>query len=158
MKTLEWLLALSAIMVLLAGCTSNSTYQAAVDKNTTLGQQVTDLTSQLSTLQGKYDQIAKVYPPHQFATLKDLTAWLVKDKTSDLPLSDTMEELYSKALGQQAAALKDGYVISVDQEVINDQMYYVFCTTVIGGQVWVWDIETDDPYQPIGFGTVTAGQ
>ena len=47
--------------------------------------------------------------------------------------------------------------MSVDQEVINDQIYSVFGTTVIGGQVWVWDIETDDPYQPIGFGTVTVG-
>lgn len=157
MKTLKWILALSAIIVLLAGCTSNSKYQAAVDKNTTLGQRVTDLTSQLSTLQGKYDQIAKVYPPHEFGSLNDLTTWLVKDTTSNLPYSDTMEALYSKALGQQAAALKDGYVISVDQEVIDDQLYFVFCTTVIGGQVWVWDIETDDPYQPIGFGPVSTG-
>ena len=107
MTTLKWLLALSVIMVLLAGCTSNSKYQVAVDKNTTLGQQVTDLTSQLNTLQGKYDQIAKVYPPRGFATLKDLTAWLAKDKTSDIPPSDSMESLYSKALGQQAAMLKD---------------------------------------------------
>jgi len=157
MTTLKWLLALSVIMVLLAGCTSNSKYQVAVDKNTTLGQQVTDLTSQLNTLQGKYDQIAKVYPPRGFATLKDLTAWLAKDKTSDIPPSDSMESLYSKALGQQAAMLKDGFVMSVDQEVINDQIYYVFGTTVIGGQVWVWDIETDDPYQPVGFGPVSIG-
>ncbi|APV43806.1 hypothetical protein Dform_00450 [Dehalogenimonas formicexedens] len=157
MKTLKWLLALCAAAVFLAGCTSNSRYQVAVDKNTALSQQVTDLSSQLGTLQGKYDQIAKVYPPREFASLNDLTAWLAIDKTSDLPPSGTMEALYSKALGQQAAALKDGYVISVDQEVISDQFYFVFCTTVIGGQVWVWDIETDEPYQPIGFGTVSTG-
>ncbi|XUX00798.1 MAG: hypothetical protein TUN42_02090 [Dehalogenimonas sp.] len=128
-----------------------------MDKIITLEQQVTELTTQLNTLQASYDQIAKVYPPHEFAGLKDLTAWLINDKTSDLPPAVSMEALYSKALGQQAAALKDGYVISVDQEVINDQLYFVFCTTVIGGQVWIWDIETDDPYQPIGFGTVTIG-
>ncbi|PPD58446.1 hypothetical protein [Dehalogenimonas etheniformans] len=157
MKPLKWLLVVPCVMILTVGCTSNSNYQAVLTKNTTLEQQVGDLTTQLNTLQGKYDQITKVYPPHEFASLKALGDWLLLDKTSDLSPADSMEALYSKALGQQAAALKDGYVISVDQEVINDQLYFVFCTTVIGGQVWVWDIETDDPYQPIGFGTVTIG-
>ena len=93
MKTLKWLLVLSAIMVLLAGCTSNSRYKAAVDKNTSIEQQVTDLTSQLRTLQGKYDQVTKVYPPHGFTTLKDLTAWLVKDTTSNLPPAKRLDLL-----------------------------------------------------------------
>jgi hypothetical protein len=46
-------------------------------------------------------------------------------------------------LSSQTAALKNGYIISVDQEVINEQFHFVFCAKVIGGQVWVWDIETD---------------
>ena len=158
MKRWYWLLALLLpAAVLLSGCTSNSRYQLALDENAALSSQVSDLNNQLAAKQSQYDQVAKLYPPRDFATLKELTDWLAKDKTNTLPPATTIEEVYSRGLAQQLAALKDGLIISIDQEFVTDDFFFIFGIAVIGGDIWLWDIETDDPYQPIGWGKVSRG-
>ena len=157
MKRWYWLLALLFPAAILSGCTSNSRYQTALDENTALTSQVADLQSQLAAIQSKYDQLAKLYPPRDFATMKELTDWLAKDKTNTLAPVATIEETYSRGLAQQLAALKDGFIISIDQEFVTDDFFYIFGIAIIGGDIWLWDIETDDPYQPIGWGKVNRG-
>jgi outer membrane murein-binding lipoprotein Lpp len=162
MKPFSWVVVLVLILAILSGCTSNSKYQAAINDNATLSSQVADLNGQVSNLnaqvtdlQGKYDKIAKVYPPRDFATLQELKDWLTKDPTNALSPAATIEIQYSRGLAQQFAALKDGFIISIDQEFVNDAFFFIFGTTIINGEMWVWDIKTDEPYQPIGFGQVT---
>ncbi len=157
MKRWYWLLALTLSIAILSGCTSNSKYQLALDENAALTNQVADLQGQLTTAQSQYAEIAKVYPPRDFATLAELSAWLAKDKTDTLAPATTIEGTYSQALAMQLAALKDGFIISVDQEFVTDDFFFVFGIAIIGGDIWLWDIETDEPYQPIGWGKVSRG-
>ena len=164
MKRWYWLLTLLLSAAILSGCTSNSRYQVALDENATLTNQVADLNSQLanlgtqvSDLQGRYNLMAKIFPPRDFASLQQLKDWLSKDKTSELPAAATIEESYSRGLAQQMAALKDGLIMSVDQEFVTDAFFFVFGIAVIDGDIWLWDIETDDPYEPIGWGKVSRG-
>jgi outer membrane murein-binding lipoprotein Lpp len=152
------------ILAVLSGCTSNSKYQVAIDDNASLSSQVSDLNgqvadlnAQVTQLQGKYDQIAKLYPPRDFATLQELKDWLAKDKTDTLSPAATIEIQYSRGLSQQLAALKDGFIMSVDQEFVTDEFFFIFGIAVINGDLWLWDIDTDDPYEPIGWGKVSRG-
>jgi len=155
MKRAYWLLALAAILTILPGCTSNSRYQKALDDNAALTSQVADLNGEISTLQTQIDQFSKVYPPRDFASLQELKDWLAKDKTNEMAPAATIEEVYSRALKQQLAALKEGLIMSVDQEFVTDNFFYVFGIAIISGDIWVWDVETDEPYEPIGWDKVS---
>lgn len=162
MKRWCWLLLIVSLIMLLPGCTSNAKYQEALDQNAALSSQVADLNSQItnlsdqiSTLQTNYEQISKVFPPRDFSSLQELKDWVAKDKTDLLPAPSTIEELYSRGLAMQLAALKDGFIISIDQEFITDTFFFIFGIAVVNNEIWVWDIEDDDLYQPIGWGKVT---
>jgi outer membrane murein-binding lipoprotein Lpp len=157
MKRAYWLLAFIAILTILPGCTSNSRYQKALDDNVVLTTQVTDLNAQITTLKTQIDQFSKVYPPRDFATLAELTAWLAKDKTNELPTAASFEELYSRGLAQQLAALRDGYIISVDQDYRFENFFFVMGAAIVNGNIWIWDVDTDTPRQPIGFDKVSRG-
>ncbi|MEN8613684.1 hypothetical protein ABFB09_00165 [Dehalogenimonas sp. THU2] len=157
MKRWCWLITLLIPAVLLAGCTSNSNYQLALDENTTLNAQNSDLSAQLDAMRAQYEDIAKVFPPRDFGSLQELNEWLSKDNTNETPTAANIEDQYSKGLQQQLAALKDGFIISVDQEYINEFFSFVLGIAVIDGELWVWDIDTDEPYQPIGWGKVSRG-
>ncbi|MEL7562558.1 hypothetical protein [Dehalogenimonas sp. 4OHTPN] len=162
MKRWRWLLPIATLIMLLPGCTSNAKYQEALDQNAALSSQVADLNSQItnlsgqvSTLQTNYEKISKVFPPRDFTSLQELKDWVAKDKTDQQPAPATIEELYSRGLKMQLAALNDGFIISIDQEFVTDAFFFIFGIAVVNNEIWVWDIEDDDLYQPIGWGTVT---
>lgn len=104
-------------------------------------------------LKGNYEtatkelaQIKEVYPPRDFSSLKELQDWLLANDVSERPAATTAEGLYSKALEIQEDALKDGYIISAWIDYYAEtQMFYVNCTAVADGYVWMWSPETDEP-------------
>jgi len=60
-----------------------------------------------------------------------------------------------RALEVQEDALLDGYIISVDYDYNStEDTYTVFCVTIIDGDIWYWDPETDEVYQDASLGKV----
>ena len=149
------LVVLCLAMVSLAGCVSKSEYE-------TLQADYDELEANYETLQADYDEldanyvaveaeladIQQVYPPRDFSSLQELQDWLLANDVSERPVITTAERWYSKALEIQEDALKDGYMVSA--EVFydeNTELFYVTCTTIINGDLWFWDPETDEPIQ-----------
>ena len=64
-------------------------------------------------------------------------------------------DCYNKALQVQEDALRDGYIVSADYDYdASTDTYLVFCTTIIDGDIWYWDPETDEPYADYSLGKV----
>ena len=92
------------------------------------------------------DEIKELYPPRDFSSLRELQDWLLANDVSERPAATTAEGLYSKALEIQEDALEDGYIISAWIDYYAEtQMFYVNCTAVADGYVWMWSPETDEP-------------
>lgn len=106
------------------------------------------LKSQLATIRGELDEIKKVYPPRDFNSRMELEDWLLTNDVSEKPVTPDAEGWYNRALEVQADALADGYVVSVDYDA-DEEGVSVFCTTVIGGDIWYWDPETDEVFQDL---------
>ena len=122
-----------------------------------LSSQLSQAQSSLANLQTDYDALSAVFPPHDFASVAELQNWLGQNEVSELPpvnIFDT-EGLYSKALKVQADAAEDGYIISVDIDVISSSLAYIACVAIIDGDFWWWDPETDELTLYNGLGEVT---
>ncbi len=175
---------LSLAMVLLVGCgVSKSEYEALQAEHATLLEENTSLEvelegvqsdlvgmqANLAGVQADYDElnanyvstknelaeIKEVYPPKDFSSLSELQDWLVENEVSERAPTTFAENWYSKALEIQEDALKDGYIISVDLDYAPEaELFYVACVTIINGDIWYWDPETDEPTQYYGFGKV----
>ena len=171
-----WVAALASLVVLLVLLlVSKSQYSdlqadldAAQEQNTSLSTQVQQLQSDKNQLQADYDElnadyddasqqladIQEVYPPGDFASPTELQAWLNSNTVSILPPPTTYEDWYGRALQVQEDALKDGYIVSVDIDYYPDEdAFEIVCVTVIGGYLWVWYPETDEPF-PTDIGPV----
>lgn len=166
MKRFNWLLiglvVLCLAMVPLAGCVAKSEYEA-------LQADYDELEANYETLQADYDEldanyvaveaeladIQQVYPPRDFSSLQELQDWLLVNDVSERPVTTTAERWYSKALEIQEDALKDGYMVSADYDYDPEtDLFYIFCVTIINGDIWYWDPETDEPYQEHYLGKV----
>ena len=167
MKRFNWLLIgtviLSLAMVLLVGCgVAKSEYEALQAEYAALEAELETVRSDLSNLQAEYDavsqeltEIEKVYPPRDFSSLSELQDWLLQNDVSERALATTAERWYSKALEIQEDALKDGYMVSADYDYDPEtDLFYIFCVTIINGDIWYWDPETDEPYQEHYLGKV----
>jgi hypothetical protein len=93
--------------------------------------------------------------PRDFASYEELTQWLQANDVSDQPISDYANEWYYKALQVQEDALRDGYIVSAAYyyDTATDT-YVVYCVTIIDGDIWCWDPETDQPYADYSLGKV----
>jgi len=174
MKRFKWLLiglVVSLAIVPLAGCVgvSKSEFEALqaehatlVDENSSLKAQLQEVHSDLTNVQGNYDavneelsEIKEVYPPRDFSSLSELQGWLYANDVSELPVTEYAEGWYSKALDIQENALEDGYIVSVDYDYDEvEDSYGVWCATIIDGDIWFWDPETDEPLQDYNLGKV----
>ena len=177
MKRLTWwllgLVVLVVILVLLFVSRSEygalqADYDALQQQNSSLSTQLQQAQSDLTELQADYDglnadyeavnaeltEIQKVYPPRDFSSLSELQNWLLSNDVSERPFATTAEHWYSKALEIQEDALRDGYIISVDYDYCPERGFSVWCVTIINGDIWVWDPETDEPYQDYSLGKV----
>ena len=50
--------------------------------------------------------------------------------------------------------MKDGYMISVDEDTDDEGDASVFNVAIINGDIWYWDPETDEPMQDFSWGKV----
>ena len=156
------LLVLCLAMVSLAGCVSKSEYE-------TLQADYDELEANYETLQADYNEldanyvaveaeladIQQVYPPTDFSSLSELQDWLLQNDVSERPVATIAETWYSKALQIQEDALKDGYIVSVDYDYdVETDLFYIYCATIINGDIWYWDPETDEPFQEYALGKV----
>jgi hypothetical protein len=90
-----------------------------------------------------------------FASYEELTQWLQANDVSDQPISDYASQWYSKALQVQEDALRDGYIVSANYYYDpSTATYIVYCVTIIDGDIWCWDPETDQPYADYSLGKV----
>jgi outer membrane murein-binding lipoprotein Lpp len=166
MKRFNWLVVglvvLCLAMISLAGCVSKSEYealQADYDTlnadNDTLQADYDELNANYAAVEAELADIQQVYPPRDFSSLSELTDWLLQNDVSERPLATTAENLYSKALEIQEDALKDGYIVSADFDYDeNVDLFYISCVTIINGDTWYWDPETDEPIQYYYWGKV----
>jgi len=131
-------------------------------KNTTvasLKSDKTSLTAEKDSLQANYNKlndentavtqelanIKKVYPARYFTSLTELRDWLYGNNISERSTTTTAEGLYAKALDLQEAAMKDGYIISAFIEHTQGNTFWIGCKAVIDGNIYSWDVETDEP-------------
>lgn len=141
MKPYGWLLlvsGLAAVLVLLF--VSRAEYSS--------------LEADLAALQTMHDStkaeladIKQLYPPRDFSSEQELREWLANNDVSEQPAATTVEEMYAKGLAVQEAAARDGYIISVDFEVPYEFFYFVYCVAIIDGDIWLWEVETDDLFK-----------
>jgi hypothetical protein len=141
MKPYGWLLlvsGLAAVLVLLF--VSRAEYSS--------------LEADLAALQTMHDStkaeladIKQLYPPRDFSSEQELREWLAANDVSEQPAATTVEEMYAKGLAIQEAAARDGYIISVDFEVPYEFFYFVYCVAIIDGDIWLWEVETDDLFK-----------
>jgi hypothetical protein len=90
-----------------------------------------------------------------FSSYDELKEWLQANDVSDRPITDYASEWYSKALEIQEDALRDGYIVSADYYYDSyTETYIVYCITIIDGDIWYWDPETDEPYADYSLGKV----
>ena len=116
---------------------------------------------QIRTLQSDYDAaitelayISEVYPARDFHSFGELRDWLSYNDVSEQPLTQYAESWYAKALEIQEDALIDGYIISADYDSDYEDNVWVTCVTIINGDTWYWDPETDEPFQDYTLGKV----
>jgi len=143
--------------------TELKTAQTELDiKNTTvasLKSEKTSLIAEKESLQANYNKlndannsvtqelatIKKVYPARYFSSLTELRDWLNGNNISERSATTTAEGLYAKALDLQEAAMKDGYIISAFIEHTQGNTFWMGCKAVIDGNIFSWDVETDEP-------------
>jgi hypothetical protein len=120
-----------------------------------------NLEADLAGLQTAYDStqaeladLKQLYPPRDFTSEQELREWLASNDVSEQPAATTVEEMYAKGLAVQEAAARDGYLISVDFEVPYEFFYFVYCVTIIDGEIWLWEVETDEPFKAQNWGKV----
>jgi outer membrane murein-binding lipoprotein Lpp len=150
-------------IVLLAGCgVSKSDYDALQAENADLAAELAAAQSDLASLQADYNavsnelaQIQAVCPPRDFSSISELEDWLRTNDVSEEPITAYAGAWYRKALSIQEDALADGYIISADYDYdAQSDTYLVYCVTIINGDIWYWDPETDEPYADYSLGKV----
>ena len=131
---------------------------------TSLQTDKANLTADLADLQEQHDAataalaaVNDVFPPRQFATLQELTAWLTGNSVSERLPSIYAEDWYQAGLDLQLDALQDGFIVSVDYDIFDDGTFGIWCTTVISGTIYYWDPETDDYFEETGLVDIQPG-
>ena len=90
-----------------------------------------------------------------FSSYEELAQWLQANDVSEMPVTDYANQWYNKALLVQEDALNDGYIVSAAYHYDTEMgTYSVYCLTIIDGDVWYWDPETDEPYVDFNLGKV----
>jgi hypothetical protein len=148
MKPYGWLLLVASLAVVLV-----LLFVSRAEYND-LESDLAGLQDDLASLQVEYNSalaelagIKQLCPPRDFTSEQELREWLADNDVSEQPAAATVEELYAKGLAVQEAAASDGYLISVDFEVPYEFYYFVYCVAIIDGDIWLWEVETDEPFK-----------
>lgn len=94
----------------------------------------------LASTQSQMASLEAVCPPGDFATVTELEAWV---RANIQPETQYADEAFRAAVKAQQAALRDGYVVSIDIDGPdeNDQ-YMVWCTAFVANTLYFWSPET----------------
>ena len=158
----RWFLA--GVMLLLSSLVvscgvSQDYHDTVVDERNALQAQVTSLQKDLDKAKSDLDaaqgqkqgdsaelaEIKKIYPPREFSSKKELRDWIFENDVSDRPDTLYASDWYSYALDVQDDALEDGYIVSAWIDWYpDDDDFYVLCSAVVKGNVYMWDPETDE--------------
>ena len=155
MKPYGWLLlvaGLAAVLVLLF--VSRAEYNDLETDLASLQDDLAGLQTLHDSTKAELADIKQLYPPRDFASEQELREWLVNNDVSEQAEATTVEEMYAKGLAIQEAAAKDGYLISVDFEVPYSFYYFVYCVAIIDGDIWLWEVETDELFKAESWGKV----
>jgi hypothetical protein len=148
MKPYGWLLLVASLaIVLVLLFVSRADYNDLEADLANLQDDFSSLWIEYDSTKAELTDLKQFYPPQDFASEQDLREWLADNDVSEQPEATTVEELYTKGLAVQEAAAKDGYLISVDFEVPYEFYYFVYCVAIIDGDIWLWEVETDDPFK-----------
>ena len=124
---------------------SQDYHNTVVDERNALQAKVTSLQKELDTAKAELAEIKKVYPPREFSSKTELRDWIFKNDVSDRPDTLYASDWYSYALDIQDDALEDGYIVSAWIDWYpDDDDFYVQCTAIVEGTVYMWDPETDE--------------
>jgi len=132
----------------------NAELENSESKVSELTSNLEDKEVELEATQSELADIKNVYPPTDFSSITELKDWLRANDVSEQPPAANAENMYSKALEIQEDAMKDGYYIWVDIDQIGPNEFAIACVALIGGDLWGWDPEKDEPVQWTGFGKV----
>ena len=99
--------------------------------------------------------LGAVYPPKRFKDRVDIKAWLRNDDISERESASLAEDLYSKALEQQARALEDGYIVSAEYSGPDENSEYLIWMSAVAdnSNYFMWNPEQDE----VVFGTNILG-
>lgn len=119
-------------VVLLVGCVSKSKYET--------------LQTNFETLQKELTDIKKIYPPHDFTSVKELQDWMSKNIQ---PGTKYLEDDFRSALKVQTAGIRDGYLISVmyDADSTNPNAGWIYNAALVNGVFYYWDPSNTDIYE-----------
>jgi len=155
MKPYGWLLlvsGLAAVLVLLF--VSRAEYSSLEADLVSLQGDLAALQTEYDSTQAELADIKQLYPPRDFTSEQELREWLANNDVSEQSAATTVEEMYAKGLAIQETAAKDGYLISVDFEVPYSFYYFVYCVAIIDGEIWLWEVETDELFKAESWGKV----
>ena len=148
MKPYGWLFlvaGLATVLVLLF--VSRAEYNDLEADLASLQDDLAALQTVHDSTQAELADIKQLYPPRDFSSEQELREWLANNDVSEQAEATTVEEMYAKGLAVQEAAAKDGYLISVDFEVPYEFFYFVYCVAIIDGEIWLWEVETDELFK-----------
>ena len=133
-------------VLLLTGCVSKSKYETLQTSFTSLESEHGKLQANYENLQKELTDIKKVYPPHDFASVKDLQDWISQNIQ---PESKYLEDNFRSALKVQTAGIKEGYLISVMYDVDDSKPNtgWIYNATTVDGALYYWDPSNTDVYE-----------
>ena len=109
-----------------------------------------EATWSIGELENNLDEISDVYPLGEFNDASELQVWIAANA---MPFSLSMNEQYRSALTIQHRAMLDGYTISVDLDVYDDNSIGVSLMTCISGQLYYWFISSGEAHEFFDVGT-----
>jgi septal ring factor EnvC (AmiA/AmiB activator) len=132
----------------------NTELTASQSKVSELTSNLDGKKAELEATKKELADIKSVYPLRDFASVSELKDWLRANDVSEQPEAANAENWYSQALEIQKDAMEDGYYIWVDIDEIGTNRYVVACVALIGGDLWAWTPDSDEPIQLTWFGKV----
>ena len=116
--------------------------------NESLKADYNKINTEYETAKEEVAEIKKVYPPRGFSSVSELQDWLRSNDISERTRPEKARLAYSYALELQEDALKDGYIVSARIYYDTGQKkWWVSCSTVIDGDMWLWGPTSDEPKQ-----------
>ena len=146
MKRFNWLLMGMVILCLtiipLAGCVSQSEYEALQAEYESLQASYDSLNADYDSVSQELAEIKEFYPPKDFSSYSELSEWVSNHVKPEMTTAD---KDFGEALKIQEEALRDGYIVSAVAADRTDystewtvRVYVVYNTAIVNGTLYWW--------------------